>query len=65
MFDFIMLTPKEGALTPLLLCLQKDLADSGTYWANGRMQTVPDILVNRTKNNVDALWKDTLSKCGI
>lgn len=65
MFDFIMLTPKEGSLTPLQLCLRKDVSDSGTYWANGRMQTVPDMMVNGKKNDIDALWKDTLSKCGI
>ncbi|KAK4514560.1 uncharacterized protein ATC70_002158 [Mucor velutinosus] len=65
MFDFIMLTPKEGSLTPLQLCLREDLGDSGTYWANGRLQTVPDVLINGKKDNIDALWKDTLSKCGI
>ncbi|KAL9557058.1 hypothetical protein MBANPS3_001584 [Mucor bainieri] len=65
LFDFIMLTPKEGSLTPLQLCLRKDVSESGTYWANGRMQTVPDVIVNGKKNDIDALWKDALSKCGI
>lgn len=60
-----MLTPKEGSQTPLQLCLQKDVGESGTYWANGRAQTVPDVNINGKKNDIDALWKDTLSKCGI
>ncbi|KAI8639882.1 hypothetical protein BD408DRAFT_420695 [Parasitella parasitica] len=65
LFDFIMLTPKEGSLTPLRLCLKADVGESGTYWANERSQTVPDVLINGKANNVDALWKDTLSKCGL
>ncbi|CAO0797561.1 unnamed protein product [Mucor circinelloides] len=64
-FDFIMLTPREGSLTPLLLCLKRDVGDSGAFWANGRKQTVPDVVVNGKKNDIEALWKDTLSKCGI
>lgn len=61
-FNHIMLTPKEGSRTPLFLCLAKDLKDSGSYWANERKQKLPTVTINGKERNIDALWKDTMTK---
>lgn len=63
LFDFIMLTPKEGSQTPLYLCLTQELkSNTGTYWANERQQTLPSVFVNKKENDVEALWIDTMMK---
>lgn len=61
-FNYIMLSPKEGSRTPLFLCLAKDLNDSGSYWANEHKQTLPSVLVNGKDDNNEALWTDTMIK---
>ncbi|RCI01843.1 Retinol dehydrogenase 13 [Rhizopus stolonifer] len=65
LFDFIMLSPKEGSQTPLYLCLTKDVGDTGTYWANKRPQALPSVWINGKKNDIETLWNDTLKKCGL
>lgn len=60
-----MLSPKEGCQTPLFLCLSKDSRDSGSYWANGRKQKLPSVLINGKDRNIEALWKDTMEKIGL
>ncbi|KAG2220453.1 hypothetical protein INT45_004195, partial [Circinella minor] len=46
LFDFIMLTPTEGAITPLYLCfasfLQEEKRISGRYWSSTVQQPVPE-----------------------
>ncbi|KAI8882439.1 NAD(P)-binding protein [Backusella circina FSU 941] len=72
LFDYIMLTPKEGSLTPLYLCLTDATrlsTDEGmggsVYWANQKPQLLPAIMINGKLDNMDELWKDTLTKCKI
>ncbi|KAI8095552.1 hypothetical protein BDF21DRAFT_406172 [Thamnidium elegans] len=65
LFNHIMLSPKEGSRTPLFLCLSKDSRDSGSYWANGRKQKLPIVLINGKDRNIEALWKDTMAKIGL
>lgn len=60
-----MLTPEEGSETPLYLCLSQDIGPSGSFCANQRIQTVPDICINGKENNIEALWNDTMIKCGL
>jgi hypothetical protein len=69
-FDFIMLSPKEGSLTPLYLCLTDATrlsTDEGmggsVYWANQKPQLLPAIMVNGKLDNLDELWQDTIMKC--
>lgn len=64
-FDYIMLSPKEGSRTPLFLCLTNDIGGSGCYWANEHQQTLPGILVDGKANNSEALWTDTMRKIGL
>ncbi|KAI9481619.1 MAG: hypothetical protein EXX96DRAFT_567406 [Benjaminiella poitrasii] len=63
-FDFIMLTPKEGSQTPLYLCLMEKVGKSGTYWANEHVQQTPPIFVNEKRDDIEGLWRDTMMKCG-
>lgn len=65
LFDFIMLSPKEGSKTPLYLCLTKELGQSGTYWANERAQNIPRVSINGKEGDVKSLWSDTLTKCKV
>ncbi|KAI8387468.1 hypothetical protein BD560DRAFT_382589 [Blakeslea trispora] len=62
LFDFIMLTPKEGSQTPLYLCLTEEPGISGTYWANIRPQTLPSCSVNGKRENIKTLWNCIFQK---
>ncbi|GAA5808363.1 hypothetical protein MFLAVUS_001754 [Mucor flavus] len=42
-----------------------DSRDSGSYWANGRKQKLPNVLINGKDRNIEALWKDTMEKIGL
>ncbi|CEG72740.1 hypothetical protein RMATCC62417_08240 [Rhizopus microsporus] len=67
LFDFIMLTPKEGSITPLYLCLAnvEDLENNtnSCYWADQRQHRIAPTCVNGSLNNTYKLWEDTLLKC--
>jgi hypothetical protein len=65
LFDFIMLTPKEGSQTPLYLSLTEDVGPSGSFWANQRIQTVPSACINGKEDDIETLWNDTMIKCGL
>jgi hypothetical protein len=62
-----MLTPKEGSITPLYLCLAnvEDLeADTDScYWAEQRQHRIAPTCINGSLNNTYKLWEDTLLKC--
>ncbi|KAI9492642.1 hypothetical protein BDB00DRAFT_827479 [Zychaea mexicana] len=68
-FDFIMLTPSEGAITPLYLCLAPASKlsaargtkprESGGYWSSTVRQPVPGC------KNVEKAWKAALDFCGL
>ncbi|KAI8967590.1 hypothetical protein BDF20DRAFT_900203 [Mycotypha africana] len=64
-FDFIMLSPKEGAETPLYLCLTRDNVESGAYWANKHNYHIPSVTINNLWDRTDLLWEDTMLKCGL
>ncbi|KAI7898717.1 uncharacterized protein BX663DRAFT_523864 [Cokeromyces recurvatus] len=64
-FDFIMLTAKEGSQTPLYLCLTENLEGTGTYWANTHIQKVPSVAVDGSKDNIKKLWSDIMLKCNL
>lgn len=57
-----MYSPKEGSQTPLFLSLNKNINDSGSYWANERKQKLPTMTVDGKQNNIKTLWLDTLAK---
>ncbi|KAI8149703.1 hypothetical protein BJV82DRAFT_130599 [Fennellomyces sp. T-0311] len=60
LFDFIMLTPSEGSITPLYLCLAPQLSsESGSYWSSTVHQPVPEC------GNVEKVWKAALDLCGL
>ncbi|KAI9276404.1 hypothetical protein BY458DRAFT_505777 [Sporodiniella umbellata] len=62
LFDFIMLTPKEGSQTPVYLCLSDYVQEGSTYWADRRPQPLTSVWVNKKKNDLQHLWEDTLIK---
>lgn len=68
LFDFIMLTPKEGSLTPLYLCftdrIELENSSKSCYWADERPQQLLPVSVNGKLNDTKELWKDVLIKCG-
>ncbi|KAI8983542.1 hypothetical protein BDB01DRAFT_791200 [Pilobolus umbonatus] len=66
-FDFIMLSPKEGSETPLYLCLSDDPAinsNPSSYWANKRPYYLHRVKVNG-KYSTRELWEDTLKRSGL
>lgn len=65
LFDFIMLTPKEGSKTPLHLCLCEYLENGSSYWADNRPQTLMPVYVDNKLNDIRQLWEDTLIKVRI
>ena len=71
LFDFIMLTPSEGAITPLYLCLasflqekekEKEAGISGRYWSSTVQQPVPGC---DDPKNVEKVGKAALDYCGL
>ena len=70
LFDFIMLTPSEGAITPLYLCLAPFLQEkgkekegaSGRYWSSTVQQPVPEC---DDPKNVEKVGKAALDFCGL
>ncbi|CAO3695571.1 unnamed protein product [Rhizopus stolonifer] len=65
LFDFIMLTPKEGSRTPLHLCLCEYIENRSSYWADKRPQTLMPVYVDNKLNDIRQLWEDTLTKVRI
>ncbi|KAI9261646.1 hypothetical protein BDA99DRAFT_538034 [Phascolomyces articulosus] len=70
LFDFIMLTPSEGAMTPLYLCLASNLPKQGTignYWSSTVIQPFPQCEEEDDQNqkNVKKAWKSALDFCGL
>ncbi|KAG1516563.1 hypothetical protein G6F53_002064 [Rhizopus delemar] len=69
LFDFIMLTPKEGSLTPLYLCftdrIELENSSKSCYWADERPQQLLPVSVNGKLNDTKELWKDVLINASI
>ncbi|KAI9014341.1 hypothetical protein CLU79DRAFT_767166 [Phycomyces nitens] len=66
LFDFIMLSIKEGSRTPLFLAFNVP-SPSGCYWSNEARQIVPLVSIKNEhlKDNEvwDRIWRQTLSFC--
>lgn len=59
-FNYIMLSPREGAITPLHLCLMQDdiKISSSSYWADTVPQRIPS-------HDAQSLWNAIMHMLGI
>ncbi|KAL0073405.1 hypothetical protein J3Q64DRAFT_1733084 [Phycomyces blakesleeanus] len=66
LFDFIMLSIKEGSRTPLFLAF-KVPSPSGCYWSNESKQTIPSVSIKdehlKDSEVCDRIWSQTLTFC--
>ncbi|ORX44916.1 NAD(P)-binding protein [Hesseltinella vesiculosa] len=73
LFDFIMLTPKEGSATPLYLALSPldgESIPTAQFWSEAAIQPLPTLIRIQSKSpyakpSLDTFWTNMLALCDV